>query len=804
MSSSSSSPNDICPICINTFHREGTQKKCEEICENSDCESFCVKGSDLCKIHNKIRYPIMCLSCNKKCCRNCYTTYFLSETDDITRCIFADCKREFDLEFLLGEDDTGKQRFPKTFIWGDLKEHREKVLLDKIMAKMPTYQRAASAIHKIKDLNKEIFDFELQINTLKTKQHAIGNLIFEQRRIMNSTGTDKDSSGKPVIYITRGKCPSESCNGFIEDKWECGICKTKVCSHCMLIKTEDHECNEDDKESAKFIRETTKPCPACTSRIYRIEGCFAENTEILMYNTKLKMSQDISVGDTLIGDDGEKRTVLELVSGTDDMYEIIQNNGDNYTVNSKHTLVLSDDKNKLVEIMVDDYLKLDETKKSLLYGIKSSNGINYPSQPVEIDPYLLGLWLGDGTHSQPIMASNDIGKSSCEECKACKMKEQKICDHVKLEDSEVSGLRTNPFTDALNKYNLVKNKHIPTEFLMNSREVRLALLAGIIDTDGSVSNEGKRVCIIQTKPDLSEQIISLARSLGFTVNFNIYKQTKSIFGGEIKNYKDQYKINLSGKNLSEIPTLLPRKKCNNSSQYLFRSKIEIKYVGEEKFYGWKIDKNHLFLAKDHTILKNCSQMFCTSCHVFFDWNTNEILKKTAFIHNPHYTEFMQRNGLHNVVGGCRQINHNVFRNLPLLPDQIKYFSNLFRKTQHILDYSERYIDPIETKTRDASIRYINSEITREDLSVIIQKYNKASKKYELTDARRVTYSNMIVEILTKFYTDTVAKPANVEEYRVECRNMIDELTNITELSLVEIGKMFNSGTPEIAFNFYEY
>ena len=52
------------------------------------------------------------------------------------------------------------------------------------------------------------------------------------------------------------------------------------------------------------------------------------------------MSQDIAVGDELVGDDGEKRTVLDTTIGQDMMYEVKQKNGMTYVVNSKHTLLL--------------------------------------------------------------------------------------------------------------------------------------------------------------------------------------------------------------------------------------------------------------------------------------------------------------------------------------------------------------------------------------------------------------------------------------------------------------------------------
>ena len=66
---------------------------------------------------------------------------------------------------------------------------------------------------------------------------------------------------------------------------------------------------------------------------------------------------------------------------------------------------------EIILLTIDDYLKLDKWCKQKLLGFKSSQGINYHVKNVELYPYLLGLWLGDGTlpyGEEPIIASNDI------------------------------------------------------------------------------------------------------------------------------------------------------------------------------------------------------------------------------------------------------------------------------------------------------------------------------------------------------------------------------------------------------------
>ena len=183
-------------------------------------------------------------------------------------------------------------------------------------------------------------------------------------------GTDGNAPVQRREFIM--KCPAEDCRGFLSTAYKCGTCEKYTCSECLVIKDgKDHTCNPDTVESAKTIRAETQPCPKCGTRIFKIDGCFAANTPLLMWDGSYKMSQDISVGDLLIGDDGSPRTVEELCSGDDELYEICQSNGINYTVNSKHTLVLRQiNTGHSIEIKVCDYIKLPGATKAGHLGFK--------------------------------------------------------------------------------------------------------------------------------------------------------------------------------------------------------------------------------------------------------------------------------------------------------------------------------------------------------------------------------------------------------------------------------------------------
>jgi hypothetical protein len=73
------------------------------------------------------------------------------------------------------------------------------------------------------------------------------------------------------------------------------------------------------------------------------------------------------------------------------------------------------------------------------------------------------------------------------------------------------------------------------------------------------------------------------------------------------------------------------------------SDIQVTEIGLGEYFGWKVDCNNKFVLSDTTVIRNCSQMFCISCQTPWDWNTGKVVTN-GIIHNPHYYEWMKRNG----------------------------------------------------------------------------------------------------------------------------------------------------------------
>lgn len=381
--------------------------------------------------------------------------------------------------------------------------------------------------------------------------------------------------------------------------------------------------------------------------------CHKKDTPILMFDGSIKMVQDIKVGELLMGDDSTPRKVLSLARGQDEMYDIIPVKGEKYTVNQEHILVLkntkktpwienrSENKNRvfdvkwwqnyksynkrfhskelaknflekikekhesIIEISVKNYINQTKTFKHHYKGFKVP--IDFPEKELSFDPYMIGYWLGDGVSNGAQITSQD---SSVLHYFANNLGKYDLY-LTKIKSDYVYGIsgfsgkyKSNLFLNELKKYNLINNKHIPMIYKCNSRENRLKLLAGLLDSDGSLCHDKCSFDFIQKSETLVDDVIYLCRSLGFSC-YKSKQQKGCWYKGE---YKEDYyyRISISGNCIEEIPTLCPRKKAKKRNQIkdTLVTGIKVKHIGIGDYYGFTLDCNNRYLLGDFTVTHN--------------------------------------------------------------------------------------------------------------------------------------------------------------------------------------------------------
>lgn len=185
------------------------------------------------------------------------------------------------------------------------------------------------------------------------------------------------------------------------------------------------------------------------------------------------------------------------------------------------------------EIM--DYYSGKKLKPYEILRIENSKPLILPTKHLPIDPYVLGVWLGDG-HS----ADNKITQMNDKVWDEIKRRGYEVGMDVKGKNSlSKSTTRTiHGIRGKLTELNLIKNKHLPEIYLLSSYEQRLDLLRGLMDADGYYNKKRKRFSISTTRLnqiDFCQEIIS---SLGLKPT--IIKYTKRLNNKKIQCYNVEY------------------------------------------------------------------------------------------------------------------------------------------------------------------------------------------------------------------------------------------------------------------------
>lgn len=339
--------------------------------------------------------------------------------------------------------------------------------------------------------------------------------------------------------------------------------------------------------------------------------CHTKNTPILMFDGSVKMVQDVVVGDRLMGPDSKPRIVLSLATGVEKTYIVKQAYGIDYGVNESHMLSLKRSRNgkgknpkvkhgDVLDISVKEYLGKSDKFKNNFKGYKV--GVEFEERDVTLEPYFIGLWIGDGTSENAVITKPDIEiyeyLSSYAKRIGCVVASHKY--EGKCQQYNIKG-NNGYIVKGLKGLNLINNKHIPNNYLINSEINRLELLAGLLDSDGYYDKCREGYEITQKDKNLAYQIKFLADTLGFRTTIN--KKIGSISSIGFKGL--YYKVLISG-DVWRIPLRIKRKISNiitNKKDWTM-SKISIVENGYNQYFGFVIDGDHRYLLGDCTVTHN--------------------------------------------------------------------------------------------------------------------------------------------------------------------------------------------------------
>jgi hypothetical protein len=383
---------------------------------------------------------------------------------------------------------------------------------------------------------------------------------------------------------------------------------------------------------------------------------------LLTPNGWVKMG-DIKIGDKIIGSDGNEQYVIGVYpQGVRPIYKVEFT--DNTFVNcdeehlwSVNTLNMRTSKTRVKGevvykpnygykvIKTSDMMNDIKKRGRHNYRLPVVSPVNFNEKDVLINPYLLGLLLGDG--------------SICDSGVRISTKDDELFDNIsylnehssyneynRTETKSIKSINLKAgIKQRLNEYGLLNkksnNKFIPKEYLYNSAENRVSLLQGLMDTDGYVNKNGT-VQFTTVSEKLCDNVRELVLSLGGTAKINTKVPTYT-YDGEKKEGQLAYTITMSFAN-----NIVPFKLLRKVSKFYKREKyVEQKYVksityshNEDATCIKVSNPDELFVTRDYVLTHNTTVLTKICNHAFnLGYNVLQIFfeDNPKIIQRKHFT-----------------------------------------------------------------------------------------------------------------------------------------------------------------------
>jgi len=332
---------------------------------------------------------------------------------------------------------------------------------------------------------------------------------------------------------------------------------------------------------------------------------------------------NIKVGDFVLTPKGKRTRVMGVFpQGTKKVYRMKFSNGDSVECCGEHLWkvnALYDQWNGRVLKTSDIMKRVKCPNGSNRYNIETPKNINFRKRKVKIDPYFMGVLLGDGCFRIPLalnVSSADeeiVNYVSSRLDDGYKLIKRSGYDYAISSGRRGKGTPKNPYVKAIEKMGLSGlyswQKFVPKEYLINDFKTRLSVLQGIMDTDGHINKKGS-ISLVTTSKRLADDVAWIVKSLGgipYLSNATKYYTYKS----ERKKGKPAFSVSFS---LPEgvCPFRLSRKKARMKAQrkqLKNRTICGVEYVGKKECQCILVeDKDHLYITDNFVVTHNTNIM----------------------------------------------------------------------------------------------------------------------------------------------------------------------------------------------------
>lgn len=381
---------------------------------------------------------------------------------------------------------------------------------------------------------------------------------------------------------------------------------------------------------------------------------------------------DIKVGDYLFGQDGKPTKVLAVYPQSEkkEVWKVTFSDGRVAECCGEHLWEYRYEGHRGYSYRVEDIQTIYERSLKLKNGLKDSNdrgyrfyiklseAVQYKEKQYKLPPYVMGAFLGDGSfrynNTRKALSFSSIDNNIPEliiqalgdQYQYVKSSDYNYNYYFKHIDNLNHPIWVEEFlSDYPELWNVKsENKFIPIEYLQGSIQQRFELLQGLLDTDGTIDNNG-RVRFTTVSPYLRDNIIELCHSLGFVTSYKVDKRVDKYTTGEC------YGIHIQCKKKLKPQLFKLEKKRNKAIAYANSTKREeykdhLAIINIEKT-AKKVDmtcftvdnESHLFLMNDYIVTHNTRSMIADACYLAcdevydsrFGWIHNGIKQPTLFI-----------------------------------------------------------------------------------------------------------------------------------------------------------------------------
>lgn len=279
-----------------------------------------------------------------------------------------------------------------------------------------------------------------------------------------------------------------------------------------------------------------------------------EDTVIYTERGKKKI-KECSVGEYIYGADGKLTMIKDVIRFNDQLqYKITLRDGRSILAGSGHLWCVNvankDEKEILTTKEIHDNYVLyrNNGRTDYRYSIDYCKPIEYKEKALDIDPYFLGIWLGDGSSGRVGITTlddeiKDVVFRIAESISAhvnINVNNKKTCPTYFITNGKG---RTTSLRSSFIKYNLFNNKHIPDVYKMASIDQRIELIRGLMDSDGYISEDGDGIEFSNKNKTLIYDVSSVLSSLG--IKNTISERTTSYNGKSFKSYRINIRSNIN-------------------------------------------------------------------------------------------------------------------------------------------------------------------------------------------------------------------------------------------------------------------